>query len=294
MALTTEAPSFPYKRRHSLTLSVQLPSLKASTHSAAAKRFGVRPASWRAAAFVARARSSRCRKQASAEGKRQQAAVLQNITPFVLLASLLTGWLVRTAPLRGQEHNLPPTTNSYIQHLEDPSRAAWQKPDEVVRVLNLKSGENIADIGAGSGYFTVPFARKVGPAGKIYAVDIDREMLAYIEQRARQENLQNIQTVLADPHDPQLAPGSVDLIFICATLHHITDRAKYYPLLARALRPGGRVVNIDFQKRPLPVGPSLEMKIAREDVLSEFAGAGFHLAQEFDFLPYEYFLVFER
>jgi ubiquinone/menaquinone biosynthesis C-methylase UbiE len=91
-----------------------------------------------------------------------------------------------------------------------------------------------------------------------------------------------------------LAPASVDLIFICATLHHITDRAKYYPLLAKALRPGGRVVNIDFEKRPLPVGPSLEMKIAREDVLSEFAAAGFHLAGEFDFLPYQYFLVFER
>ena len=207
---------------------------------------------------------------------------------------LLAGWLVTPPQLAGQEHNPPPTTNSYIQHLEDPSRAAWQKPDEVIRVLNLKSGESIADIGAGSGYFTVRFARQVGPAGKLYAVDIDRDMLAYIELRARQENLQNIQTILADPHDPKLAPASVDLIFICATLHHITDRARYYPLLTKALRPGGRVVNIDFQKRPLPVGPTLEMKIAREDVLSEFAAAGFHLAQEFDFLPYQYFLAFER
>jgi ubiquinone/menaquinone biosynthesis C-methylase UbiE len=206
----------------------------------------------------------------------------------------VAGWRVRTAALVYQEHNPPPTSNSYIQHLEDPSRAAWQKPEEVVRVLNLKSGENIADIGAGSGYFSVRFARKVGPAGRVYAVDIDRDMLAYIEQRARQENLRNIQTIMARPHDPELAPASVDLIFICATLHHITDRAKYYPLLAKALRPGGRVVNIDFQKRPLPVGPSLEMKIAREDVLSEFAAAGFHLAQEFNFLPYQYFLVFER
>ena len=215
-------------------------------------------------------------------------------TSAVLLPSLLAGWLVWAGLLGCQEHNPPATSNSYIQHLEDPSRAAWQKPEEVVRVLNLKSGENIADIGAGSGYFTVRFARKVGPAGIVYAVDIDREMLAYIEERARQENLQNIQTILADPHDPELAPASVDLIFICATLHHVNDRAKYYPLLAQALRPGGKVVNIDFQKRPLPVGPSLEMKIARPDVLNEFTAAGFHLAGEFDFLPYQYFLVFER
>ena len=175
---------------------------------------------------------------------------------LVLLTSMLAGWLVWAAPLGCQEHNPPATTNSYIQHLEDPSRAAWQKPEEVVRALNLKSGEKIADIGAGSGYFTLPFAREVGPAGKVYAVDIDREMLAYIEQRAKQENLQNIRTILAGAHDPELPPASVDLIFICATLHHITDRAKYYPLLAKALRPGGRVVNIDFQKRRLPGLPS--------------------------------------
>jgi predicted methyltransferase len=215
-------------------------------------------------------------------------------TSTVVLAPLLAGWLVWTAPLGCQERNPPATTNSYIQHLEDASRAAWQKPEEVVRVLNLKSGENIADIGAGSGYFSVRFARKVGPAGKVYAVDIDRDMLAYIKQRARRENLQNIRTILAGPHDPELTPASVDLIFICATLHDITERARYYPLLARALRPGGRAVIIDFQKRPLPVGPSLEMKIAREDVLGEFTAAGFHLAAEFDFLPYQYFLVFER
>jgi ubiquinone/menaquinone biosynthesis C-methylase UbiE len=84
------------------------------------------------------------------------------------------------------------------------------------------------------------------------------------------------------------------MIFICDTLHHISDRATYYPLLVRALRPGGRLVNIDFYKKPLPVGPPVAMKIAKEDMIEEVKPAGFHLVKDFDFLPYQYFLIFQR
>jgi ubiquinone/menaquinone biosynthesis C-methylase UbiE len=192
------------------------------------------------------------------------------------------------------QHHPPESTNEYIKSLEDPGREEWQKPEEVIEKLGLRLGDSVADIGAGSGYFTVRFARVVGPAGKVYAVDIEHEMLAYIAQRAKQDNLQNIQTVLADPHDPKLPPGSIDLVFICNTLHHISERAKYYPLLAQALKPGGRLVNIDFQKRQLPFGPPLEMKIAKEAMIEEVKPAGLRLAKDYDFLPYQYFLIFEH
>jgi ubiquinone/menaquinone biosynthesis C-methylase UbiE len=193
-----------------------------------------------------------------------------------------------------QAHHPPESTDAYIHALENPGREEWQKPAEVLERLALKPGESIADIGAGSGYFTVRFAHAVGPKGKVYAVDIEREMLEHIQERAKRENLSNIQTVLADPNDPKLPPASVDVIFICDTLHHISGREKYYPLLARALKPGGRLVNIDFYKKSLPVGPPVEMKIAKPAMIEELKPAGFHLLKDFDFLPYQYFLVFGR
>jgi len=212
-----------------------------------------------------------------------------------LLILLLPGWSRPggiTAQVAHQHH--PESIPEYIRALEDPERDAWQKPAQVIANLALKPGESVADLGAGSGYFTVLLARAVGPAGKLYAIDIEPQMLEYIQQRAKQEKLTNIQTILADPHDAKLPRASVDMIFICDTLHHISERSTYYPLLARALKPDGRLVDIDFQKRDLPIGPPLSMKIAKRDVAKEVAPAGFRLAEEFDFLEYQYFLVFSR
>jgi len=98
--------------------------------------------------------------------------------------------------------------------------------------------------------------------------------------------------VLSDPDDPLLRDGSVDRFVIVNTWHHIEDQPKYLSLMKRMLRPGGQVVHIDFQKRELPVGPPLSMKIAREDLVRQMEAAGFSLAAEHDFLPYQYFLVF--
>jgi ubiquinone/menaquinone biosynthesis C-methylase UbiE len=192
------------------------------------------------------------------------------------------------------QHHPPESASEYIKVLEAPEREEWQQPERVIAALGLKPGDIVADLGAGSGYFTVRLARVVSPGGKVYAVDIDRQLLGYIERRAKEEHLQNIQPILADPHDPKLPPSSVDLIFICDTLHHISDRPRYYPFLARALNPGGRLVNIDFQKQPLPVGPPVEMKISKRAMIEEARPAGFHLLKEYDFLKYEYFLVFTR
>lgn len=197
-------------------------------------------------------------------------------------------------PAQEVQHQHPPQpTSEYIRRLEDPSRNEWQQPDLVVQSLEIRAGDEVAEVGAGSGYFTIRLAKEVGPSGKVYAVDVDQKMLDYIEQRAENEEIDNIQTILTDPNDPKLGSSSVDLIFICDTLHHIENRDKYYPLLSRALRPGGHLVNIDFEKRKLPVGPPESMKIAKKDCIKEIEAGGFHLLKEFDFLKYQYFLVFE-
>jgi len=194
-----------------------------------------------------------------------------------------------------QQHHPPENANEYIRSLEDPGREEWQQPERVVEALGLTPGEAVADLGAGSGYFTVRLARAVGPTGKVYAVDVEQAMLDYLTRRAKQEQLANIQPVLAGAHDPRLPPASVDVIFICDTLHHISDRATYYPLLLRALKPGGRLVNVDFKKnREITLGPPFAMRIAQEDCAKEIEVGGFKLIQEFDFLKNQYFLVFQR
>jgi len=213
---------------------------------------------------------------------------------IALLAVGMALACLAVAPVGRAQHPLPETPGDYIHHLEDPKRAEWQKPEKVVARLGLKPGDTVADLGAGSGSFTLRFAKAVGPQGRVYAVDILPEMLDYIRQRAQDNDVKNIQLVQALPHDPKLPPRSVDMIFICDTLHHISERATYFPLLVKALRPGGRLVNVDFYKKPLPLGPPLDMKIDKQEMIEEAKAVGFHVAQDFDFLPYQYFLIFQR
>ena len=185
------------------------------------------------------------------------------------------------------QHHPPSSSGEYAKVLEDPSRDEWQKPHDVVMALGLKPADVIADIGAGTGYFARRFANH---AGKVYAVDIDRELLAILKQNAPA----NVTTVLADPDDPKLSESSVDVIFVCDVLHHIEKREAYYSRLSKALKPGGRIVVIDFHKKDLPVGPPVSMKLSDEEVVSEFRQAGFDLAKRLDILPYQYYLFFEK
>jgi arsenite methyltransferase len=185
------------------------------------------------------------------------------------------------------QHHPPASAEEYIHVLNDPQRDSWQKPHEVVMALQIKPTETVADIGAGSGYFTRRFARH---AGTVYAVDIDQKLL----DAAMKDAPKNVKSILAAPDDPRLPAASIDTIFFCDVLHHIENRAAYYPKLAKALRPGGRIVIVDFYKKPLPVGPPESMKLTEDQVTGELEAAGFRKVRSFDFLPYQYFLVFQR
>lgn len=183
-------------------------------------------------------------------------------------------------------------TERYIKMFEDPARAEYQKPKEVVEALRLRPGQTVADIGAGSGYFSFLMARAVGPEGTVYAVDIEPGMIDYMKVRAKKEGAANVRTILARPDDPGLPPRSIDLVFICNTWHHIEDRVGYARRLKGSLEPEARVAIVDYQKRPLPVGPRVEDKIDRADIVTELKTAGYVLVQEPEILPYQYFLIF--
>jgi len=172
---------------------------------------------------------------------------------------------------------------------DDPERDAWQKPHEVIQQLSLEPNARIADIGAGTGYFAARLANMV-PEGRVYAVDIEPDMVRYLGERAKREKLQNLLPVAGTPDDPKL-PEKVDLILLVDVYHHIENRTDYFRKLRAFLRPGGRIAIIDF-KLDSPEGPPRAARVGPEAVVAEMAAAGYAVAAEHAFLPRQYFLIF--
>lgn len=174
----------------------------------------------------------------------------------------------------------------YLEMLERPERDEFQKPDEVMAALALRPGERVADIGAGSGYFTIPVAKTVGPGGIVWAIDIRQEMLDYIHKRIEEEELENVRLALVPDDDPQLPPGGVDTIIMVDTWHYIRD-PEYAKKLRAALAPGGRVVIIDYKPKPWedrPWGPPPQQQTSREELDEHFSQAGLKPIKVHDFL----------
>jgi arsenite methyltransferase len=212
---------------------------------------------------------------------------------LLALATLLLprGTFAQTAATEHAAEHLHGDPRAYMAALDDPKRDAWQKPHEVVSALGLREGDTVADIGAGSGYFTLRFARHVGRSGKVFAVDLSSDMVGELKKRAAAAGLENIVPVQAAADDPRLPAGSAGVVFFCNVWHHIESRGEYLATLKPALAPGGRLVILDFHKNA-PVGPPASMKLTREEVLRELEATGFTLQQEHTFLPHQYFLVF--
>jgi ubiquinone/menaquinone biosynthesis C-methylase UbiE len=188
-------------------------------------------------------------------------------------------------------HGNPPDLESYLARLEGEDRIAWQKPDEVVGALGLRPGDSACDIGVGPGYFALRLARAVGPRGRVYAIDVEPRMIEILRERLRAEGLSNVRPILARGGKPALPPRRCDVILVVNTFHHFPDGPATLRALARRLAPGGRIVNVDFHDRELPVGPPPDHKISREAFIALARQAGLEVAAEHPFLPYQYFLV---
>jgi len=181
---------------------------------------------------------------------------------------------------------------SKISLLEDPERDKWQKPYKIIAVLGIKKGHTVADIGAGSGYFTLKLLKVVGQKGFVYAVDVQQEMLEYIKERLNAEESKNTRLVLGDMNDPHLPVKSIDTAVLISTYHEIAQPVEFMKNLKPALKSSGKVAILEFSKES-PVGPPANVRLPEELVINEMKEAGFTLVERHTFiLPYQYFLVF--
>jgi len=171
---------------------------------------------------------------------------------------------------------------------EGPGRDGWQDREEVIAALQLEPGDRVADLGSGGGYFTFPMAEAVGKAGRIYAVDVDASLLAYIAKQSEKRGLPQIETVLAPKDGLGLPASSVDLIFLSNVFHHLPDPADYFRRARQILRSGGRVAVIDFSGE----GFFASHATPADEIRTQFEAAGYVLAKQHEFLERQNFQIF--
>ena len=213
---------------------------------------------------------------------------------IALWALALGGIGLACAPAQAQSPHTHMHSFSGAEHwarvFDDPERDAWQKPHQVIETLALGPDAAVADIGSGTGYFSVRLAHFL-PKGRVYGVDVEPDMVKYLADRARREGLRNLISVNGAPDDARL-PHKVDLVLMVDTNHHIERREAYFRKLAQSLNPGARVAIIDFNAQS-ETGPPPAERVAPARVVEEMAAAGFRLLGEHHFLPRQYFLTFQ-
>jgi ubiquinone/menaquinone biosynthesis C-methylase UbiE len=191
------------------------------------------------------------------------------------------------APTEQRKTSEPYTGDLSI--FESPGREDRLQINRVMDILGLAPGKSVADIGAGSGWFTVRAAKRVRGSGLVYAVDINPEAIQYIGDRARKENLQNVKTILSKADDPLLPPNSVDAVLLLKAYHEVARPVTLLKNLRAALRPGAKVGIIDRN------GNGEDHGVGREVVIREAKEAGYELREKYDFVKgdkMDYFLVF--
>ena len=205
--------------------------------------------------------------------------------------------------VHADEQNVSPGINRHYQGaeyqqwlstFEGSGREVYDRRQDVLKVLDLKPGLDIADIGAGTGFYSLLFAQQVGKSGNVFAVDVTEDFVSNIKRRAAENNLHNIQTILSEQKDTRLEPASIDMAFVCNTYHHFEYPQAMLASIHRALRPGGELVIIDYRKQA-GTSSSWVMSHVRHDkqlVIDEIEQGGFKFQSESDILKENYFLRF--
>ena len=178
--------------------------------------------------------------------------------------------------------------------LDRRERELEEDPDLAMRLLRVERGSSVADVGAGSGYFTVRLARAVGAAGKVYAVDIQSGMLELLKQKLARERLTNVIPVLAAEDNPRLPEQSLDLVLMVDVYHELSSPQVTLAHLKRALKPGGRLVLLEYRAEDPNVPILPEHKMTKAQVKLEVEHEGFRQLRVYDDLPRQHLIVFTR
>lgn len=187
----------------------------------------------------------------------------------------------------------PRSANEWIKTLESPNRLAGLKIGETLEALKVKPGMIVADIGAGSGLFTIPLARALRPGGTVLAVEVDEALLHHITEAATEQGIINVKPVYAEFNDPLLSEP-VDLALINDVLHHIEDRATYLRNLAKYMKPGGRVALIDFIPEKGGHRGQPELQVSKEQAAALMAQAGLSPVEDIPLFEDKYFVIYAK
>ena len=177
--------------------------------------------------------------------------------------------------------------------LEEPRD--WQDTEEIMDRLHLGAGDIVADIGAGSGFFTIPFSSRVGEKGLVFAEEIQIEMINYISRKVEERVLKNVRVIFGKPEDPSLLDNFFNLVFLANTYHELEKPFLMLENIKKDLRYSGRLAIIDWDPaKQSPFGPPIDAKVPENTIIKEVERVGFELIEKHNFMPYHYFLVFKR
>ena len=211
------------------------------------------------------------------------------------LSLLALLWLVSCHKTQPQEHQHPrghsfESADDYAKRWNDPTRDEWQRPQEVISLLQITPGMIVADIGAGTGYFTPFLSQATGATGKVFALDVEPDMIRYLKERQQREGWANVEAKEVKTNDPLLPTNSTHRILIVNTWHHIWEREAYSAKLVGALTSGGQLMIVDFTKES-QMGPKASEKLAAEQVSKELQSVGLSTAIINETLPEQYIVV---
>ena len=181
----------------------------------------------------------------------------------------------------------------WAPEFDDPARDAWQRPKDVIDAMEIQPGMTVADVGAGTGYFEPWLSRAVGETGTVLALDVEPDMVRYLNERAPREHLANVRPALVPMDDPKLPVGGVDRILIVDTWHHVPNREGYAAKLRSGLKVGGKAFVVDF-KLDAKHGPPPQHRLAAEQVARELSAGGLSARVVPTTLPEQYIVVGAR